>query len=40
MFQSPKTGKFESNGYAQPQQRAAAPQRFNPLKRGNSNQIT
>ena len=38
MFQSPKTGKFESNEKKNGSQ-SCFLKGFNPLKRGNSNQI-
>ena len=38
-FQSPRTGKFESNYAKKIQRRKNEKSRFNPLERGNSNQI-
>ena len=39
MFQSPRTGKFESNGCGWEEEFTAEEAGFNPLERGNLNQI-
>ena len=40
VFQSPRTGKFESNFIKEKKwQKDISSMRFNPLERGNSNQI-